>query len=117
MRPDPQAFAAAWIAGWNAHDLEAILSHYGEDVVFTSAYSARFTGDPSGRVVGKAALRDYWSRALASNPDLAFFLRGVYVGPEGVAIRYLNSRTGGDAVEVARFGDDGLVRESAAYYE
>jgi hypothetical protein len=117
VRPDPQAFAEAWIAAWNARDLEDILSHYAEDIVFTSAASTRFTGDPAGRVVGKAALRAYWGKALAAYPDLQFALRGVYAGPDGVAMRYFSNRTGAEAVEVARFGADGLVRDSAAYYE
>ncbi|MFC3069729.1 nuclear transport factor 2 family protein [Phenylobacterium soli] len=116
MRPEPQAFAKAWVAAWNAHDLEAILSHYAEDVVFVSPYSSRFTGDPSGRVIGKAALRDYWGKALPAS-ELRFELRGVYDGPDGVAIRYHSSRTDAEAVEVMRFGDDGLVRDSAAFYE
>ena len=116
MRPEPQAFAEAWIAAWNAHDLDQILAHYAEDIVFISPNAAKYTGDPSGRVVGKAALRDYWGRALRVG-GLHFTLRGVYSGPDGIAIRYFSSRTGAEAVEVVRFGDDGLVRESAAFYE
>lgn len=114
---DPKAFAAEWIAAWNSHDLPRILSHYAEDVVFTSPASTRITGDPSGRVVGKAALEAYWSRALALAPDLAFTLRAVLSGPGAVAIRYFSSRTGAEAVEVLRFNADGLAIESAAYYE
>jgi ketosteroid isomerase-like protein len=116
VRPDPQAFAAEWVAAWNAHDVEAVLSHYADDVVFVSHNSTRYTGDPSGRVVGKAALRDYWSRAIQL-PGLHFTLRGVYAGPDGVAIRYFSTRTNAEAVEVVRFDNDGLVRDSAAFYE
>lgn len=116
MRPDPQGFAEAWIAAWNAHDLEAVLSHYAEDIVVVSPNSTRYTGDPSGRVVGKAALRDYWAKALTVG-ELNFTLRGVLAGPDGIAIRYLSSRTGAEVVEVARFDDQGLVRDSAAFYE
>jgi ketosteroid isomerase-like protein len=116
VRPDPHAFAQAWIELWNAQDLEGVLAHYAEDVVFVSPNSTRFTGDPSGRVVGKAALRDYWSRALAT-PGLQFTLRAVYAGPDGVAIRYFSSRTDAEAVEVARFNAEGLIAESAAFYE
>jgi hypothetical protein len=116
LRPDPHAFAQAWIEAWNAHDLEAVLAHYAEAIVFVSPNSTRFTGDPSGRVVGKAALRDYWSRALQV-PGLHFTLRAAYAGPDGVAIRYFSSRTGAEAVEVVRFDDQGLVRDSAAFYE
>lgn len=116
MRPEPQAFAEAWVAAWNANDLEAVLSHYADDIVFVSPNSSRYTGDPTGRVEGKAALRDYWAKALTV-PGLAFTLRGVYAGPDGVAIRFFSSRTGAEAVEVVRFGADGLVHDSAAYYE
>lgn len=116
MRPDPAAFAAEWVAAWNAHDLERVLSHYAEAIVFVSPNSTRYTGDPTGRVVGKAALRDYWSRALQV-PGLRFTLRGVYSGPDGVAIRYHSSRTGAEACEVVRFDDEGLVIDSAAFYE
>jgi len=116
MRPEPAAFAADWIAAWNAHDLEAVLAHYADDIVFVTPKSIPFTGDPSGRVVGKAALRDYWSRALQV-AGLHFTLRAVYAGPDGLAIRYHSSRTGADVCEVVRFDDEGLVRDSAAFYE
>ena len=109
--------AAEWIAAWNAHDLNRILSHYAEDVVFTSPASTRITGDPSGRVVGKVALRDYWRQALERVPDLKFTLRAVYKGPESVAIRYHSSRTGAEVVETLRLGPDGQVVEAWAYYE
>ena len=54
---DHDAFAAEWLAAWNAHDLERILSHYAEGVTFLSPVAARMTGN--GRVEGKAALRAY----------------------------------------------------------
>lgn len=35
--PDfPPAFAAQWIANWNARDVEAVLSHFRDDCVFVS---------------------------------------------------------------------------------
>jgi hypothetical protein len=55
--------------------------------------------------------------ALAGYPDLNFTPRAVYAGPDGVVIRDFSSPAGAEAVKVARFDDDGLVRESAAYYE
>ena len=111
------ALAEDWVAAWNAHDLERILSHYAEDVVFESPNIVRLMDDPSGRVVGKAALRDYWSRALAASPSLTFTLKSVFTGVGGAAIRYHSTRTGAEVVEVFDLGADGLVRRSAAYYE
>ena len=117
MTFDAKAFAEAWVDAWNAHDLERILSHYAEDVVFESAGVTRVMGDPSGRVSGKPALRDYWSRALSTTPGLTFTLKSVFTGIGGVAIRYHSSRTGAEVVEVFDVREDGLVQRSAAYYE
>ena len=116
MRPEPQAFAQAWVAAWDAHDREAMLSPYADGIVFTSANSTCFTGDPTGWVQGKVALRDNWSQALATG-RLNFALRGVYASPDGVAIRYFSSRTQAEAVEVVRFDAARLVIDSTAYYE
>lgn len=110
-------FGETWIAAWNAHDLDAILALYAQDIVFLSPASIRITGDPSGRVVGKDALRSYWGRALEMTPDLRFTLKSIFNGVDGVAIRYHSSRTGAEVVEVHRLDAEGLVREAAAYYE
>jgi ketosteroid isomerase-like protein len=115
--PTGEAFAQAWIEAWNQHDLEAILSHYAEDIVFISPAAAKITGDASGRVAGKAALAAYWGEALRRIPDLRFTLRSVLVGVNSVAIRYHSSRTHAEVVEVVCFGADGLVVEASAYYE
>ncbi len=115
--PTGEAFARAWIEAWNQHDLEAILSHYAEDIVFTSPAAARITGDASGRVAGKAALAAYWGEALRRVPDLRFTLHSVLAGVDSVAIRYHSSRTDAEVVEVVRFGADGLAVEACAYYE
>ena len=40
-------FARLWLADWNSHDLDAILGHYAEDVIFTSPKVLGFTGGKS----------------------------------------------------------------------
>ena len=39
-------FAEAWIAAWNAHDLEQILSHYDDEFEMSSPAITRLTGEP-----------------------------------------------------------------------
>jgi ketosteroid isomerase-like protein len=51
-------FAAEWIDSWNSHDLERILAHWADECTFSSPLVVRVTGDPSGTVRGKQALRD-----------------------------------------------------------
>jgi hypothetical protein len=104
--PEPHGFAQEWVAAWNRRDVEAVLRHYADDVVFTSPTALRVVPESGGRVGGKAALRAYWTRALAGNPDLHFTLLGVYQGVDTVALHY--RQAGGEVSEVLTFRD-GLV--------
>ncbi|WP_226860359.1 hypothetical protein [Acidithiobacillus thiooxidans] len=47
-------FAADWIASWNAHDLERVMSHYDDDFEMSSPVIVQVTGEPSGMLRGKA---------------------------------------------------------------
>jgi ketosteroid isomerase-like protein len=113
--PDPHPFADAWVRTWNAHDVEAVLEHFSDDVVFTSPVAARVVPESGGVVRGKTALRDYWTTALAQQPDLQFELVDVYRGESTLVINYRNHR--GQLVnEVLTFDADGLVREGHGTY-
>src|SRR3954462_10134474 len=90
--PDPKDFADEWVRAWNGHDVEAVLVHFHDDVVFTSPVAARLLPETGGVVRGKAALRDYWVTALGSVPDLHFELVGVYQGQSMLVINYRNHR-------------------------
>ena len=70
--PDPKSYADQWVRAWNAHDVEAVLDHFRDDVVFTSPVAARVVPESGGVVRGKAALRNYWSTALSQQADLQF---------------------------------------------
>jgi len=52
--------ANEWIAAWNAHDLDAILTHYDEAVELTSPVAAQLLGIPGGKVSGKANVSAYF---------------------------------------------------------
>jgi ketosteroid isomerase-like protein len=110
---DAQAFADEWIAAWNAHDLDRILSHYAEEIVFLSPYAERLVGH--GRVEGKAALRAYWDKALTTRRDLRFEFEEVRAGFNCLTILYRNHRDE-QAAETCEFGDDGRVVRSYACY-
>ncbi|MBP6013980.1 MAG: nuclear transport factor 2 family protein [Alphaproteobacteria bacterium] len=111
-----QEFAAEWIKAWNAHDLDAILSHYADDIVFRSPRIAIVMGDKIDFVVGKPALPRYWGKALSSAKDLHFTFDRLYLGSDSLTIAYRNHR-GQNAAETFVFDDAGLVRESIATYD
>lgn len=113
--PDPDAYAREWVQAWNAHDVEAVLSHFHDDVVFTSPVAARVLPETRGVIRGKAALRHYWTTALELLPELHFEIVGVYRGGSLLVINYRNER-GGLVNEVLTFGGDSLVREGHGTY-
>lgn len=87
-----ETFARSWITHWNARDLDAILGHYSEDIVFHSPRIAPVMGDGRASVSGKPALRDYWQRALDAAPDLHFEPELVFTGSDALTILYRNQR-------------------------
>lgn len=114
MIGDPQEFARQWCEAWNRHDVEAVLDHFHDDVLFTSPVAQRVVPGSDGVVRGKAALRDYWSMALAKIPELHFTIVGVYAGIDGIVIHYRNQQ-GTDVCEVLIFDGD-LVRSGHGTY-
>jgi hypothetical protein len=109
------ALADAWVGAWNAHDLEAILSHYADDVEFVSPFVERLVGDPGGVVRGKAALREYFAKGLAAYPDLRFEPLAVLTGIDSVTVYYRSVR-GLLAAEVMWLAVDGRVARVWVHY-
>jgi ketosteroid isomerase-like protein len=111
-----ERFAADWIAAWNAHDLDAILSHYADDVVFHSPRIALVMGEAVDLVAGKPALARYWKKALAQSQDLHFTAERLYIGSDSLTIAYRSHRNQ-SVTETFVFDSGGLVKESVAAYQ
>ena len=109
------AWAQQWIDEWNRRDVEAVLAHFADDVEFCSPLVVSVTGEPTGVVRGKDALRDYWVAALAERPNLHFELDDVNLGVDAVGIHYRNQ--GRRASEVAVFDADGKVARGWGLYD
>ena len=70
--PDPATFSRRWVDAWNRHDIEGVLRHFHDDVLFTSPIAAGLLPDTGGAIRGKDALRAYWEKAIRLIPDLRF---------------------------------------------
>ena len=116
MAFEPEELVREWLASWNAHDLERIMAHYADDVVFYSPYARIRMGIESGRVDGKARLREYFTDGLRVNPGLRFDLLEWYTGANSVAIRY-KRENGRTTVEMMAVNDKGMVVEGRAHYD
>ncbi len=112
---DTQKFAKQWIAAWNSHNLEDILSHYSEDVEITTPMIKLAGGIESGTLRGKESVADYFEKALEKIPDLHFELVEVTEGVNSVAL-YYKSVMNKMAIEVMFFDDKGLVNKMFAHY-
>ena len=114
MPIDPAGFARRWEVAWNSHDLDELLGHFSDDVVFTSPVAAKLIEGSGGVIRGKDALREYWARGLELIPDLRFIVEGVYAGLDVVVINYRNQR-GNLVSEVLRFDGELVVEGHGTY--
>jgi hypothetical protein len=112
---DAQEFARDWIEAWNSHDLDAILSHYSEDIALTSPVAARILNIPSGTIQGKNSLRNYFKRGLEAYPNLRFELLDVMRGLSSVVLCYSN-QNGTKTAEFMEFGEGRKVVRVVANY-
>ena len=99
---EAEIHAERWIRAWNNHDLDAILSHYHDDVVLHSSRAS--TWDPSntdGAIRGKAALGRYFATALERFPQVEMTILGIYVAQgERMVLEYINRPAPGTEVYV-----------------
>jgi len=95
-------FAEEWEAAWNSHDVERILAHYTDDVVFQSPYVVHRLQQPTGEERGKDALRSYWVSGLQQQPDLQFAVEDIRVSVDTLVVNYRN-HLGHGVSEVLRF--------------
>ena len=84
-----ECFANEWIAAWNSHDLDRILTHYEDDFEMSSPIIPVLVGEPSGKLRGKAAIAAYWAKALQTIPNLRFELVAALAGVDSVTVRRL----------------------------
>jgi predicted ester cyclase len=108
-------FTEHWIAAWNSHNLEVIMSHYEDDVELISPVAAQILQDPSGRVVGKDALRNYFRRGLEAYPNLTFTLKDMLWGLNSVVLYYENQK-GTCTAEYMEISPNGKVARVVANY-
>ena len=108
------AFACSWADQWNRRDLEGLLSHFTDEVVFTSPIAAQVLSESGGVLRGKEAVRRYWGEGMRRIPDLHFDIEGVYAGVNTVVIHYRN-HTGALVCEVLTFEGPLVVEGHGTY--
>lgn len=114
-RDEAWNLANHWVAAWNAHDLNLIMTHYEEAIELTSPVAAKLLGIADGKVVGKANLRAYFQRGLEAYRNLHFDLEDVLWGQNSVVFYYTNQK-GTHSAEFMELSEAGKVKRVVAHY-
>jgi len=85
---DPRSVVRAWVEAWNDRDLDAVMALYSEECVTESPLLLKLGEGGSPRLSGKAALRDYFARALASAGAIRFAPVHLLVDGEVAILEY-----------------------------
>ncbi len=109
-------FANEWLDAWNKHDVNAIMEHYDDAIVFCSPIVQNVLGDPKGVVSGINDLRDYFSRQLKKFDTLHFQLLDVFTSPQSIVLYYKINR-GLLAAEVMLLNNDMKATHVYANYD
>lgn len=118
LNPTPEqarAFADRWYGAWNARDIDAIMACYEPSIEHSSPFIKRYNGTDDRWLRGIDSVRDYFARALARNPTLAFHPKHIAVGLESIILVYTRM-TGDLAAEVFVLSERGLILRSISHY-
>jgi SnoaL-like protein len=85
-----------WDEGWNAGDLATIMAPFAADVVFSSPFVPRLTGDAKkASIEGYDALRSYVDYALRHAPGIRYALEATFAGTDTLVLVYAYYPPGG----------------------
>jgi hypothetical protein len=96
------------------HMRSAVLAHFHEDAVFASPFGRLVIDGSDGVFRGKAAIRHYWTTALAMVPELHFEVVRYCIGVDTIVIEYRNQR--GIVVDEILIFDGDRVRQGYGTY-
>ena len=117
-RTDAEKFAEDWAQAWNRRDVESVLAHFRDDIIFASPTALAVTGSPV--VHGKDALRTYWTTALGRIGSIQFSVIRVLwdAASRELAIIYLADIDGRSRTvsENLIFDQDGLVATAEVFH-
>jgi ketosteroid isomerase-like protein len=110
-----EEFCDAWLASWTGNDPERLLAFYADDAAY------RDPGSPKG-LHGHAALRPYFGKLLAANPDWRWTREELIPTTAGFTLKWraqipvggtVIEEVGLDIVEMA----DGRITRNEVYFD
>ncbi len=118
LHPDPLSVAQAWIAAFNAHDVDALVALYAPDATHTSPKIRAQHPETGGQLVGRDALARWWRESNARITGLRYEPTAFTANDTRVIIEYVRHAPGQPDMPVAESFDvrDGHIVASRVYH-
>lgn len=98
---DTRTIAEAWLAAFEARDLDALLALYADEATHTSPKIRALHPETGGKLVGKPAMRAWWADAFQRLPGLRYIKTSITAGAESVFLEYLRRVPGEPDMPIA----------------
>ncbi len=107
-----------WLAAFNAHDADGLVSLYAADATHTSPKIRLANPTTGGKLQGHAALKQWWSEAIERLPTLRYEELTVTANDDRVFLEYLRHASDGPPYPVAEVFDvrGGKIVASRVYH-
>lgn len=109
-----------WDDGWNDGDVETIMAPFAPDVVFSSPFVARVSGEAGRRSIsGRDELQAYVERALHRTPGIRYSIHETFLGDDALVLVYTCHLPDGrvkDGADLMRVDATGQVVEWRCHY-
>lgn len=113
---DIRQHADIWLTAWNAHDLDAIMACYSEDIDFVASTVVLRWGREDGRLRGKTELRRHFELGLELAPHMSFIEEALLSSPVGYALLYRRENNN-RVLDVVELNANGQATRVRAFYE
>ena len=110
--------ATHWFEAFNEHNLEKLLTLYGENAEHFSPKLKIRLPETQGLIKGKAALRSWWQDAFDRLPTLKYEVKKLTADDEQVFMEYIRHVNGEDDLPVGEVLEikNGLIVFSRVYH-
>lgn len=111
-----------WEEGWNHSNVDVIMAPFAPDVVFSSPFISRLTGDPTAtQIRGFEAVRKYCAESFVrATSGITYTVDAAYAGTDSVVLQYtVHHPIFGDrrGVDTMRLGANGKVVQWSCHYD
>ena len=110
-----ECLAREWVEAWNRHDVNGIMAHYAENILFTSPFVLILANEPTQRCKAQPRYERILRKASRPIPELRFDLLDVLTGVRSVTL-YYRSVHDKVAAETMSLNDDGLIARVECHY-